>query len=79
MYLLRAVDRKREVLELPVQSRSDQRAAVRLMRKLLMKQRITPEELATDWLRAYEARRASWASARSASTCGARQPKQPRE
>ena len=42
MYL---VDRKREVLESLVQSRSDQRAAVRLMRKLLMKQGITPEEL----------------------------------
>ena len=48
MYLLQAVDRKREVLEWLVQSRSDQRAAVRLMRKLLTKQRITPEELATD-------------------------------
>ena len=79
MYLLRAVDRKREVLEWLVQSRSDQRAAVRLMRKLPMKQGITPEELATDWLRACEARGASRASARSASTCGARQPKQLRE
>ena len=76
MYL---VDRKREVLDWLVQSRSDQRAAVRLMRKLLMKQRITPEELPTNWLRACEARRASRVSARSASTCGARQPKQLRE
>ena len=55
MYLWRAVDSEGEVLDMLVQSRRDKRAALRLLRKLLKKQGMAPEELVTDRLRAYGA------------------------
>jgi transposase-like protein len=53
MYLWRAVDHEGEVLDMLVQSRRDSRAALRLMRKLLKKQRFAPKLLVTDKLRSY--------------------------
>src|SRR5438270_10842211 len=53
MYLWRAVDHEGEVLDMLVQSRRDSRAALRLMRKLLRKQRFVPKLLVTDKLRSY--------------------------
>src|ERR1700749_2240174 len=47
MYLWRAVDHEGEVLDVLVQRRRDCRAARRLMRKLLKKQRFAPELLVT--------------------------------
>src|SRR3954447_17459989 len=55
MYLWRAVDGEREILDMLVQSRRDKAAALRLMRKLLKKQGMAPAELVTDRLRAYGA------------------------
>ena len=53
MYLWRTVDHEGEVLDMLVQSRRDSRAALRLMRKLLKKQRFAPKLLVTDKLRSY--------------------------
>src|SRR6201997_3505071 len=50
MFLWRAVDHEGEVLDMLVQSRRDSRAALRLMRKLLRKQRFGPKLLVTDKL-----------------------------
>jgi putative transposase len=55
MYLWRAVDSEGEVLDMLVQSRRDKAAALCLLRKLLKNQRMVPEELVTDRLRAYGA------------------------
>lgn len=55
MYLWRAVDSEGEVLDMLVQNRRDKRVALRLLRKLLRKQGIAPDELVTDRLRAYGA------------------------
>src|SRR3989440_1376558 len=55
MYLWRAVDHEGEVLEILVQRRRDKRAAVKLMRKLLRKQRFAPKKVTTDKLRSYGA------------------------
>ena len=52
-YLWRAVDDEGEVLDMLVQRRRDGRAALRLMRKLLKKQRFVPKLLVTDNLRSY--------------------------
>jgi transposase-like protein len=52
-YLWRAVDHEGEVLDMLVQRRRDSRAALRLMRKLLKKQRFVPKLLVTDKLRSY--------------------------
>jgi putative transposase len=49
----RSVDHEGEVLDVLVQSRRDSRAALRLMRKLLKKQRFAPKLLVTDKLRSY--------------------------
>src|SRR5215203_6102139 len=58
MYLWRAVDSEGEVLDLLVQPKRDTEAALRLMRKLLKKQRYAPDQLVTDKLGSYgEARR----------------------
>jgi putative transposase len=57
MYLWRAVDGEGEVLDLLVQPRRDQAAAIRLMRKLLRKQGYAPRVLVTDKLRSYAAAR----------------------
>ena len=53
MYLWRAVDDEGEVLDILVQRRRDTRAALRLMRKLLKKQRFVPKLLVSDKLRSY--------------------------
>jgi transposase-like protein len=47
------VDHEGEVLDMLVQRRRDSRATLRLMRKLLKKQRFTPKLLVTDKLRSY--------------------------
>jgi transposase-like protein len=48
MYLWRAVDAEGEVLDVLVQPRRDQRAARKLMRKLLKRQGMAPDEWVTD-------------------------------
>src|SRR5438067_1122860 len=53
MYLWRAVDHEGEVLDMLVQRRRDNRAALRLMRKLLRKQGFAPKLLTTDKLGSY--------------------------
>src|SRR5437763_9447731 len=53
MYLWRAVDAEREVLDCLVQSRRDKRAAKKLMRKVPKKQSFAPSHLATDHLKSY--------------------------
>src|SRR5690242_21293658 len=53
MYLRRAVDDEGEVLDMLVQRRRDTRSALRLMRKLLKKQRFVPKLLVSDKLRSY--------------------------
>jgi putative transposase len=44
MYLWRAVDHEGEILEVLVQRRRDRRAAIKLMRKLLRKQRLRAKD-----------------------------------
>ena len=53
LYVWRAVDSEGEVLDILVQSRRDRQAALKLMRKLLKKQGITPATIVTDQLRSY--------------------------
>src|SRR5688572_20745511 len=53
MYLWRAVDSEGEILDMLVQPRRDKTAALRLMRKLLKKQRYAPIVLVTDKLPSY--------------------------
>jgi putative transposase len=53
MYLWHAVDHEGEVLDILVQRRRDQRAALRLMHKLLRKQGFVPKLLTTDKLGSY--------------------------
>jgi len=48
MYLWRAVDAEGEVLDVLVQAKRDQRAAAKLMRKLLKRQGMAPDEWVTD-------------------------------
>jgi transposase-like protein len=55
MYLWRAVDDEGEILDMLVQRRRDQRAALRLMRKLLRKLGFVPKLLTTDKLGSYGA------------------------
>ena len=55
VYLWRAVDAEGEVLDVLVQSKRDQRAALKLMRKLLKKYGFVPDRLITDDLRSYGA------------------------
>jgi putative transposase len=57
MYLWRAVDSEGEILDLLVQPRRDQAAALRLMRKLVRKQGYAPRVLVTDKLQSYGAAR----------------------
>jgi transposase-like protein len=52
-FLWRAVDDEGGVLDLRVQRRRDKAAALKLMRKLLKKQQMTPERLTTDKLRSH--------------------------
>ena len=55
MYLWRAVDSEGEVLDILIQSRRTKKAAQKLMRKLLKKQRFAPTKIVTDKLRSYAA------------------------
>jgi len=55
MYLWRAVDSEGEVLDIVVQVGRDKAAALKLMRKLLKKQRVTPTVIVTDKLQSYAA------------------------
>jgi len=55
VYLWRAVDAEGEVLDVLVQSKQDQHAALKLMRKLLRKYGFVPDRLITDDLRSYGA------------------------
>ena len=57
MYFWRAVDHEGEVLDLLVQPRRDKAAALKLMRKLLKKQRFAPRVLVTDKLGSYSSGR----------------------
>jgi putative transposase len=57
-WLWRAVDDEGEVLDLLVQRRRDKVAAVKVMRKLLKKQRFARDVLVTDKLRSYGAAKA---------------------
>ena len=54
-YLWRAVDDEGEVLEVLAQSRRNKRAALKLMRKLLKKQRYIPDKIVTYKLGSYSA------------------------
>jgi hypothetical protein len=51
----RAVDDEGEILDMLVRRRRDQRAAIRLMRKVLKKQGFAPMVVTTDKLRSYSA------------------------
>ena len=53
LYVWRAVDSEGEVLDILVQSRRDRKAALKLMRKLLKKQGVTPATIVTDKLGSY--------------------------
>ena len=53
MYLWRAVDDEGEVLDMIVQHRRDTEAAVKLLKRLLCSQRMTPEVIVTDGLKSY--------------------------
>jgi putative transposase len=55
MFMWRAVDGEGEVLEILVQPRRDKAAAMRLLRKLLRRQRFVPTVIVTDKLRSYGA------------------------
>src|SRR5512147_638503 len=48
LYVWRAVDSEGEVLDILVQPRRDRKAALKLMRKLLKKQGVTPATVVTD-------------------------------
>ena len=53
LYVWRAVDSEGEVLDILVQPRRDRKAALKLMRKLLKKQGVTPAVIVTDKLGSY--------------------------
>jgi putative transposase len=53
LYVWRAVDSEEEVLDILVQPRRDRKAALKLMRKLLKRQGITPAAIVTDKLGSY--------------------------
>ena len=55
MYLWRAVDCEGEVLDIPVQSRRNKKAALKLIRKLLKNQGFVPDSFVTDKLPSYGA------------------------
>ena len=52
-YLWRSVDHEGEVLEVFATKRRDRKAALKLMRKLLKKQGVTPATIVTDKLGSY--------------------------
>ena len=58
MYLWRAVDAEGEVLDVLLQPKRDTRAARKLLRRLLKRQEMAPDEWVTDKLRSYGAAKA---------------------
>jgi putative transposase len=54
-YLWRAIDAEGEVLDVPVQSKRNKRAALKLMRKLLKRYGFVPDKFVTDHLKSYTA------------------------
>jgi putative transposase len=74
MYLWRAVDGEGEVLELLVQSRRDQAAASRLLRKLLRRQGFMPTAIVTDKLRSYGVEFSARLLARKPCSCNRDKP-----
>jgi hypothetical protein len=54
LYVWRAVDSEGEILDILVEARQDHKAALKLMRKVLKKQGITPVAIVTDKLRSQE-------------------------
>jgi hypothetical protein len=77
VYLWRAVDAESEMLDVAVQTRSNKRAALKLMRKLLKKYGSAPDSLVTDDLRSYAAGPLISGSrtARSAADCATTEPR----
>jgi transposase-like protein len=71
-YLWRAVDAEGEVLDVLVQSKRDQHAALKLMRKLLKKYGFVPDRLITDDLRSCGAAAATSVSRSTMSVVGGR-------
>lgn len=61
MFLWRAVDDEGEVLDVVVQQRRGGDAALKLLRRLLRKQPVEPEQIVTDGLASYQRPRASLA------------------
>jgi len=55
VYLWRAVDGEREVLDMLVQRGRDKAAAMKLIRKLLKRNALPPHLIVTDKLRSYSA------------------------
>jgi putative transposase len=55
MYLWRAVDSEGEVLDMLVQKRRNTAAALKLLRKLMKHQGVSPEAIVTDGLGSYAA------------------------
>ena len=55
IYLWRAIDQNSEILDVLVQAKRDKRAALKLMRKLLMRHGFAPRTIVTDKWRAYAA------------------------
>jgi putative transposase len=53
MYLWRAVDAEGEVLDMIVQHRRDPAAALKLLKRLMWSQKVTPKEVVTDGLKSY--------------------------
>ena len=53
MYLWRAVDDEGEVLDLVMQRQRDTEAALKLLKRLLRNQPVTPTAIITDRLRSY--------------------------
>ncbi|MDB5397351.1 MAG: transposase [Rhodospirillales bacterium] len=53
MYLWRAVDDEGEVLDMIVQRRGDTAAALKLLKRLIWSQKMTPKEIVTDGLKSY--------------------------
>jgi len=53
MYLWRAVDDEGEVLDMIVQHRRDTAAALKLLKRLMWSQKMTPTEVVTDGLKSY--------------------------
>jgi transposase-like protein len=68
MYLWRAVDAEGEVLDVLLQAKRDTKAARRLMRKLLKRQGMAPDEWVTDKNPAYGAALREWKLTRAPHT-----------